>query len=180
MIELTGAKQRREEPVTDYINQWRSLSLKCKDNLAESSTIIGELKEVNLGTVEHPRPTYVSALLNLAEEAEYIAMLTEFQDAFAWTYTEIPGLDPKVEVHHLALKKGGRPVKQGQWRFRTELVPSIEAEVNRSGWHRRELTAFRTPKTVYCYKLMPFELKNAGATDQRAMKKIFDDMLHRF
>ncbi|KAL0290629.1 UNVERIFIED_CONTAM: Retrovirus-related Pol polyprotein from transposon.6 [Sesamum angustifolium] len=42
-----------------------------------------------------------------------------------------------------------------------------------------ELTAFRTHKGTYCYKVMPFGLKNAGATYQRAMQKIFDDMLHK-
>ncbi|XP_070010406.1 uncharacterized protein [Nicotiana sylvestris] len=42
-----------------------------------------------------------------------------------------------------------------------------------------ELTAFRTPKGIYCYKVMPFGLKNAGATYQRAMQNIFDDLLHK-
>ncbi|KAM2645193.1 hypothetical protein EV1_018763 [Malus domestica] len=42
-----------------------------------------------------------------------------------------------------------------------------------------ELIAFRTPKDIYCYKVMPFGLKNAGATYQRAMQKIFNDMLHK-
>ncbi|KAL0352213.1 UNVERIFIED_CONTAM: Retrovirus-related Pol polyprotein from transposon.6 [Sesamum calycinum] len=42
-----------------------------------------------------------------------------------------------------------------------------------------ELTAFRTPKSIYCCKFMPFGLKNAGATYQRTMQKIFDDMLHK-
>lgn len=36
-------------------------------------------------------------------------------------------------------------------------------------------TAFRTPIGIYCYKVMPFGLKNAGATYQRAMTDIFDD-----
>ena len=42
-----------------------------------------------------------------------------------------------------------------------------------------EFTAFRTPKRIYCYKVMPFGLKNAGATYQRVMQKIFDNMLHK-
>ncbi|XP_062006103.1 uncharacterized protein LOC133723308 [Rosa rugosa] len=43
-----------------------------------------------------------------------------------------------------------------------------------------ELTAFHTPKGIYCYKVMPFGLKNVGATYQRAMQKIFGDMLHKY
>ena len=43
-----------------------------------------------------------------------------------------------------------------------------------------ELTAFRTPKGIYCYMVMPFGLKNAGATYQHAMQKIFGDMLHKY
>ena len=42
-----------------------------------------------------------------------------------------------------------------------------------------ELSAFRTPKGIYCYKVMPFGLKNACATYQRAMQNIFDDLLHK-
>ncbi|GAA0149123.1 hypothetical protein LIER_08381 [Lithospermum erythrorhizon] len=42
-----------------------------------------------------------------------------------------------------------------------------------------ELMAFRTPKGVYCYKVIPFGLKNVSATNQSAMQKIFDDMLHK-
>ncbi|KAA0032749.1 uncharacterized protein E6C27_scaffold853G00920 [Cucumis melo var. makuwa] len=42
-----------------------------------------------------------------------------------------------------------------------------------------EVTAFRTSKGIYCYKVMPFELKNVGATYQLSMQKVFDDMLHK-
>ncbi|CAA0837936.1 Unknown protein [Striga hermonthica] len=42
-----------------------------------------------------------------------------------------------------------------------------------------ELTEFRTPKGIYCYKVMPFGLNNARATYQRAMQKIFEDILHK-
>ncbi|PKU87057.1 putative mitochondrial protein [Dendrobium catenatum] len=39
-------------------------------------------------------------------------------------------------------------------------------------------TTFRTPIRIFCYKVMPFGLKNAGATYQRAMTRIFDDLIH--
>jgi len=43
----------------------------------------------------------------------------------------------------------------------------------------QEATAFRTLKGIFCYKVMPFGLKNAGTTYQRAMQTIFDEMLHK-
>ncbi|XP_070047111.1 uncharacterized protein [Nicotiana tomentosiformis] len=92
---------------------------------------IDALKEVNLGTDEEPRPTYLSALLEVDEESTYIELLKEFRDVFAWSYKEMTGLDPKVAIHHLAVKNGARPVKQAQSRFRPDLVPLIETEVNK-------------------------------------------------
>uniref|UniRef100_A0A2N9E6Y6 Uncharacterized protein n=1 Tax=Fagus sylvatica TaxID=28930 RepID=A0A2N9E6Y6_FAGSY len=92
---------------------------------------VDELKELNLGTIDEPRPIFVSALLTPAEEKEYLELLTEYKDVFAWTYKEMPGLDPRVAVHRLAIKQEARPVKQAQRRFRPELLPQIEAEVNK-------------------------------------------------
>ncbi|CAL2265600.1 unnamed protein product [Prunus armeniaca] len=43
-----------------------------------------------------------------------------------------------------------------------------------------ELTAFHTSKGIYCYKVMPFGLKNAGATYQRAMQKNFGGILWKY
>ncbi|KAL0302474.1 UNVERIFIED_CONTAM: hypothetical protein Sangu_3099100 [Sesamum angustifolium] len=50
---------------------------------------IDELKELNLGTIEEPRPIFVSALLSLEEEEQYFKTLGEYKDVFAWTYKEI-------------------------------------------------------------------------------------------
>ena len=66
---------------------------------------VDELKELNLGTPEEPRPIYVSSLLTSEEEKEYFNLLGECKDVFAWGYQEMPGLDPKVAVHRLSIKK---------------------------------------------------------------------------
>ncbi|KAL0300166.1 UNVERIFIED_CONTAM: hypothetical protein Scaly_2567400 [Sesamum calycinum] len=92
---------------------------------------IDELKEVNLRDIEDPRPIYISVSLTQEEEGTYIALLHEFKVVFVWSYKKMPGLDPKVVVHHLSVKKRTRLAKQGQRRFQPELVLLIEGEVSK-------------------------------------------------
>ncbi|XP_047174666.1 uncharacterized protein LOC124842265 [Vigna umbellata] len=78
-------------------------------------------------------------------------------------------------------------------------LPSIDALVDGASGHRVlsfldaysgynqipmygpdvEKTAFITEKSSFCYEVMPFGLKNAGATYQRLMDRIFRDQIGR-
>ena len=72
---------------------------------------VDELKELNLGTNEDPRPIYVSMHLSLSVKKCYFELLLDYKDVFAWSYKEMPSLDPKVAVHQLMVKHGVRPIK---------------------------------------------------------------------
>ena len=43
----------------------------------------------------------------------------------------------------------------------------------------QEKTSFITSQGLYCYKVMPFELKNAGATYQRLVNRMFSHQIGR-
>ncbi|KAM1104714.1 hypothetical protein ACFX13_013337 [Malus domestica] len=81
------------------------------------------LHHLNLGTKEEQKPIFVNALLSANEIEEYYQLLSEYKGVFAWTYKEMPGLDPVITVHHLVVKPGTRPIKQTQRRYRSELIP---------------------------------------------------------
>jgi len=85
---------------------------------------------LNLGTAEEPRLIYISASLAPEEEKQYFDLLSEYKDVFAWSYREIPGLNLRVAIHRLSIKKGVSPKKQPQRHFRPELVPEIEKKAN--------------------------------------------------
>ncbi|XP_070006858.1 uncharacterized protein [Nicotiana sylvestris] len=96
------------------------------------------------------------------EEGVKTILLKEFRDVFAWSYIEMSGLDPKVAVHHIAVRNGARPVKQAQRQLIIDATTGYEVMSfmdGSSGYNQirmapkdDELTAFRTPKGIYCYK----------------------------
>ncbi|KAA0043176.1 uncharacterized protein E5676_scaffold302G00530 [Cucumis melo var. makuwa] len=104
-----GVGYKSSEPVRIADVEAASLSLEN-----EGQSTIDGLKEVNLGMIEEPRPTFISAKLSDDNENEYVSLLKAYKDVFAWSYKEMLGLDPKVVVHCLAIKLEHRPIKLSQ------------------------------------------------------------------
>ena len=49
--------------------------------------------------------------LGKATKGELIRCLQSHADIFAWSHEDIPGIDPEVACHKLAIRKGARPVR---------------------------------------------------------------------
>ncbi len=188
-------------------------------------------------------------------KSQLLALLKEYQDVFAWTPYEAPGVDSEFVCHELNVSPEYKPVVQKarrtapqhaeavqeeverllkigairevlypQWLSNTVVVkkknikwrvcvdftdlnkacpkdpfplPKIDQLVDSTAGHERmsfldafqgyhqialrredqEKTTFITPRGVFCYKVMPFGLKNAGATYQRMVTKMFSELL---
>ena len=76
-----------------------------------TSAVEEPTKEINLGTENDPRTVIISLNLNSEEESALIQVLKEYKDTFAWTYEDMPGLDPALVEHRLPIKPGAKAVK---------------------------------------------------------------------
>ncbi|KAE8657736.1 PCF11P-similar protein 4 [Hibiscus syriacus] len=185
-----------------------------------------ELTEIlNLGTDEDRKEVKIVTTLTVEGRHSLIELLQEFENVFAWSYKDMPGLDTELVVHKLPIKPDCKPVHQKLRRMRPEMLLKIKEEVKKQldvgfltvakypewvaniipvpkkdgkirwwtilleipyshSWmaslaiiikmypEDMEKTMFATMWGTFCYKVMPFGLKNAGVTYQRAMVTI--------
>ena len=59
------------------------------------------LETINLGNDENPHLIKIGSTLNEKEKKDLQELLMEFQEVFAWSYEDMPGIDPKITQHHI-------------------------------------------------------------------------------
>ncbi|WJZ92665.1 hypothetical protein VitviT2T_011649 [Vitis vinifera] len=221
------------------------------------SPAVGDTEIVDFGTADQPRELRIGSDLSTDERNSLIQLLRAYLDFFAWSYEDMPGLDPSIVQHRLPLLPHARPVKQKlrrlhpRWSLQVKEeiqkqlsvgflsvveypewlanvvpvpkkdgkvrvcvdfrdlnkaspkddfpLPHIDMLVDSTAGHSMlsfmdgfsgysqilmapedmEKTSFIIEWGTYCYRVMPFRLKNAGATYQRAATTLFHDMMHR-
>ena len=219
--------------------------------------VSGSTELIDFGVPDQPREIRIGSSLSHDERSRLINLLMSYLDVFAWSYEDMPGLDPTIVQHHLPILPHARPVKQKlrrlhprwslqvkeeiqkqlnvgflsvveypEWLANVVPVPKKDGKVrvcvdfrdlNKaspkddfplphidmlvdstaghpmlsfmdgfSGYNQilmaledMENTSFITEWGTYCYRVMPFGLKNAGATYQRAATTLFHHMMHR-
>lgn len=58
---------------------------------------------INIGTAENPKNIQIGSTLTTHEQASLLALLQEFQDVFAWSYEDMPGIDSEIAQHHIPI-----------------------------------------------------------------------------
>jgi hypothetical protein len=99
--------------------------------LEKEPNTVDELTEINLGTEEDTRPTFISASLPEEVSGKLKIFLKGYMDCFAWSYKEMPGLDPNVAVHYLKIDPTFKPIKQASRRMRIELEEKVVEEMKK-------------------------------------------------
>ena len=69
-----------------------------------------KLKKVNL--IGDERVTFIAEGLTENFERDLISLLKEYQDVFAWSYKDMPGLNTSLITHKLAINPTFKPIKQ--------------------------------------------------------------------
>ena len=86
---------------------------------------------VNLGTKKERKEVKIGTTLSPATRKELIDLLQDYNDMFAWSYQDMPGLDTDIVVHHLSLREECTPIKQKLKRVKPEMLLKIEEEVKK-------------------------------------------------
>ncbi|PKI65184.1 hypothetical protein CRG98_014423, partial [Punica granatum] len=93
-------------------------------------TSLEPTEEINVGTQEDPRILKIGTSLDPTQRVRMIDFLTMYQEVFAWSYADMPGLDPSIVKHFLPLDTKKFPPKRQQLRRqRASLLLRIKEEV---------------------------------------------------
>ena len=80
------------------------------------------------GKVEN---VYIQADCSLNEIKEYTKLFKEFHDIFAWSYGEMPGIDPRIVKHKIKTYLDAKPVRQCLRGVNPRKEPTIKAEIEK-------------------------------------------------
>jgi hypothetical protein len=87
--------------------------------------------QCNIGTEGEPKFVKLSKTLAEKKRSEYIGLLREFADVFAWTYEDLKTYDTFIIEHNIPLKEEANPFRQKMIQINPMLLPIMEREVKK-------------------------------------------------
>jgi hypothetical protein len=100
----------------------------AEGNLSNISPTIPIDISVKPGIVEN---VHIGASCSPEEIVTYTSLFKEFRDIFAWSYEEMPGIDPAIVVHEIKTYPGAKPVWQRLRPVHPHKAVAIKLEVEK-------------------------------------------------
>ena len=74
--------------------------------------VSSDTKLVDFETPDQPRELKINTSLSSDERSGLVDLLRSYLEVFAWSYEDMPSLDPSIVQHHLPILSYTRPVKK--------------------------------------------------------------------
>lgn len=97
------------------------------DNKSESESTV----DCNIGTESQPKFVKVSKFLSKKERDRYVALLKQYVDIFAWSYSNLKTYHQTVIEHKIPFKLDVKPLVQKLRHINPILLPIIEKEIKK-------------------------------------------------
>ncbi|XP_021827603.1 uncharacterized protein LOC110768210 [Prunus avium] len=166
---------------------------------------VEELEKVAVYPDQPERFLQIGTKMTTVIREPLVKFLKANLDVFAWTHEDMTGINPEIITHRQDTRK--TEGKWRMFVDFTDLnkacpkdsfpLPRIDQLVDATAGHEllsfmgaysgynqihmhpddQENTSFITDRGTYCYQVMPFGLKNAGATYQRLVNRIFSEQI---
>ena len=105
----------------------------AKHILSERSIRVKEddLIDMNVGTTDDPKILKVSTKLKGQIKEELHCLLKEYKDVFAWSYSDMEGIDPSFYQHRINLRDDAAPIRQQRYRMNPNYARQVKEEIDR-------------------------------------------------
>lgn len=118
-----------DESMLDQPPQELTRTVESHENRAQP--IMEDTEIIDLGTKEQPKEIQIGTSLSQSEKSELIELLESYLDVFAWSYEDMPGLDPNIVQHHLPLLPDAKPIKQKLRRMNSKWSVQVKEEIEK-------------------------------------------------
>jgi hypothetical protein len=133
--------------------------MKNLDKLGLGFMSANALEEIDIGDGITPRPTFVKRDLSADYKSNFIELLREYVDCFAWNYQEMSGLSRDLVEDRLPIKASFRPFKQHASRYNPLMYDRIKVEIDRL-LKANFIRPYRYAKCIS--NIVPVEKKGSG------------------
>ena len=95
-------------------------------------TLVSDSTEwIDFGVPDQPKEIRISSSLSPDEKSKLIDVIRSYLDVFAWSYEDMPGLEPTIVQHQLPILPHARPVKQKLRRLHPRWSLQVKEEIQK-------------------------------------------------